>query len=116
MGLPLFVYGTLMLPAIRTRFVARDIPVIPAELPGWRRIQLVDRDYPAIIPQADSIVPGLLLTDLATTEHRRIDRYEGREYVRRIVTVHTAKGRRRAWVYVPRKGVETTEKEWITPL
>lgn len=100
MALPLFCYGTLAFPAVM-RVVAGQLPEAePACLPGYRCALLAGRPYPGIAPATDS-VRGLLYRNPGQLAMARLDRFEGREYQRRVLTVEQDGRQRRAWVYVP---------------
>ncbi len=71
---------------------------IPAQLMGYRRRGLYGEDYPAIVPDRQYLVQGLLYTGITSAQLRAIDRYEGELYRRIQVSV----AGRRAWTYVLR--------------
>ena len=62
------------------------------------------RDYPAIWPEPDQSVAGVLYALHHRRELGRLDRYEGHEYQRRRLAVTGPNGLVRAWVYLPRGG------------
>ncbi len=97
----LFVYGTLMIPAVMRAVIGRLPRCAPAVLPGYRRFRLRGRGYPAVVRDAEGQVHGLLCQDLRPRELARLDRYEDRFYRRRRVVVRDAAGHARtAWCYV----------------
>jgi len=97
----LFVYGTLMTPAVMRAVVGRVPRSEPAELPGFRRYRLRGRVYPAVVPEPGATVAGRLYRDLTPAEIARLDRYEDTFYRREPVMVRNAQGRKqRAWCYV----------------
>ena len=80
----LFVYGTLMFPEIRAAVAGQRLAAPPAMLPGYRREGVRGEAYPAIIRDPRSNVTGCLLRGLGRAALRRIDAFEGPEYVRRL--------------------------------
>jgi gamma-glutamylcyclotransferase (GGCT)/AIG2-like uncharacterized protein YtfP len=100
----MFCYGTLMLPRVMAAVVGRRLVAVPALLPGFCSRLLRGRDYPAIWPDPDQSVPGVLYVLHHRRDLGRLDRYEGREYQRRQLPVSGPNGPVRAWVYLPRGG------------
>ena len=88
----LFVYGTLMMPAVLKAVC--DMPFTPraATLPDYARYQLRERVYPAIVPAVGAITAGLLCEGLDERLWRRLDRWESELYTRHTVTVRDAAG------------------------
>lgn len=107
MALNLFVYGTLMFPAVRTRITGLQVSATVARLPGYARYTLADREQarvPAIVAEAGACVQGRLLTGLGNELLDVLDRFEeigdGR-YRRITVVVQSEDGEwRMAEVYV----------------
>lgn len=97
--IPLFVYGTLLQPAIMQQVAGRMFPALPASLPGYKCYRLRNRTYPGIIAQADSSVSGLVY-QINPRALRLIDLYEDGCYKRQVVTVKTASGSVQAHTYV----------------
>lgn len=107
MALNLFVYGSLMFPAVRFRITGLQIPASVARLPGYARYTLADREQarvPAIVAEAGACVQGSLLTGLSSELVDVLDRFEeiGNGRYRRVsVVVETGDGEwRMAEVYV----------------
>lgn len=82
---PLFVYGTLMAPAVLAALLGRVPERKSAVLHGYRRYAVKGACYPAIISDAHAAVHGLMFLDLTPEENRILDAYEGEEYVRTAV-------------------------------
>ena len=98
----LFAYGTLLQPAVQLRVFGRTLEMRPAVLRGWRIVpRAVGGRYPAIVPAANAVTPGALLR-LGAGHLGRADAYEEvpRLYRRKRVTVASAEGPNRCWVYV----------------
>jgi hypothetical protein len=56
--------------------------VKPAELKGYARFSLFGKDYPALIKHHEtSIVDGLLLCPQDQSQRKKLDDFEGEEYV-----------------------------------
>ncbi|KAI9854614.1 MAG: hypothetical protein M1824_000256 [Vezdaea acicularis] len=58
-----------------------------AVLHGYGRHKVRDCDYPAIIPQQDSVVRGTFVSGLTEGDVWRLDIFEGDEYIRKKVRV-----------------------------
>ncbi len=101
----LFVYGTLLEPAVLRAVLGRLPPRRPAALPGFRRCRLRGTPWPGLVAAAGTVTEGLLLEHLRPGDWRRLDRYEGPDYVRRTLVVHPHRGRPvAAQVYLPASG------------
>jgi gamma-glutamylcyclotransferase (GGCT)/AIG2-like uncharacterized protein YtfP len=88
----LFVYGTLLLPAVIEALIGRVPPRLPAVLPGYRRYRLTGRAYPAIVAEPAARVDGLVYRGLAPRERMILDAFEGDAYERRRVRARTRRG------------------------
>jgi gamma-glutamylcyclotransferase (GGCT)/AIG2-like uncharacterized protein YtfP len=93
--LPIFVYGSLMLPSVinsvlrlndETAIAKR---MIPAKLRKHKRYSVKFADYPAIIPtgNVDDSVDGMLVFGLDKEERDRLDKFESGLYRLRKVGV-----------------------------
>jgi gamma-glutamylcyclotransferase (GGCT)/AIG2-like uncharacterized protein YtfP len=79
-----FVYGTLTVPRVMRAVTGREFDLLPASLPGYACFRVRGAAYPGVV--------------LA-----RLDRFEGRVYERRRVTVRVEPDERReAWAWVIR--------------
>lgn len=118
-GLPVFVYGTLLDPAIFARFAGRA-PLrraLPARLAGWRRVMLRGTPYPTLVPGGENpggAVAGLLLPRLAPASFARLAAYEGASYALVPVRVATARGPRRARAWVAARW-RAGSRAWFPP-
>ncbi|KAI9774428.1 MAG: hypothetical protein M1840_004322 [Geoglossum simile] len=63
------------------------LTIRPAILHDFCRRKVRYRDYPAIIPQANSAVRGTLVTGLTEGDIYRLDIFEGSDYARKKVKV-----------------------------
>ena len=84
----LFVYGTLMQPAVVRELTGHTFASRPARLPDYRCI-LEPGHYPYILPEAGCSVAGLLLLAVDPIALAQLDSYEdeGTLYFRRTVSV-----------------------------
>jgi gamma-glutamylcyclotransferase (GGCT)/AIG2-like uncharacterized protein YtfP len=93
----LFLYGTLLDPAIFARFAGRA-PLrraIPARTQGWRRARLRGTRYPTLL-RGEGEVAGLLLPLVPASGFARLSAYEGASYRLVPLRVATRFGPRRA--------------------
>ena len=102
MGRPLFLYGTLLDPAVLTRFGGRPRDARPAWVSGRRRVLFRGTRFPTLLPGAGR-VEGVLLRPTPTVL-ARLRTYEGPCYRLYPLRVATRRGTRwaRAWL-VPRR-------------
>lgn len=94
----LFLYGTLLRPALLARFAGRAMRQTPAALPGWRRVRLRGTPYPTL-RRARAVVPGALV-EVPAAALRRLDAYEGPRYRRVRVTVRAGSRPRAAVAWI----------------
>ena len=99
-----FSYGTLMDPRVQRRVIGRLVEGRPDVLAGHRRevIVLDGVSYPIAVPDPDQAIAGHVI-EVTGPELKRIDRYEGREYVRVRVRLQSGTW---AWVYRAPEGAE----------
>lgn len=100
----LFVYGSLLEPALRRCLLARELAAEAASLAGYRAYYLKNQAYPALRPVAGAVTTGLLINGLSGAEMRRLDGYEGELYTRRKLKVCHGYSSSWAWVYLLRGG------------
>jgi gamma-glutamylcyclotransferase (GGCT)/AIG2-like uncharacterized protein YtfP len=103
----LFVYGTLLDPALVTRLTGQPAHLEPASLAGYRRVQLRGTPYPTLRRARDAVAGAVLSADLAS--FRRLHAYEGPRYrltrVRPVVGGKTVNAR--AWI-----APDATNRPW----
>lgn len=112
----MFAYGTLMVPAIVSRVLGRDISDLTfqdAVLAGYSRHHIRERDYPAIVAAgqlglgpSDASVRGTLIAGLGADDMRLLDVFEADEYRRAHVTVALLGDAARAPEYRSGAGIE----------
>jgi hypothetical protein len=95
-GAPLFLYGTLLDPAVLERMaglpgLARRLR--PALLPGWERVALRGTPYPSLRRRPGALTPGAVLRP-GPAALANLAAYEGAAY--RLVPVRVARLRRGA--------------------
>ncbi len=98
----LFAYGTLQDEEQVRRLIGRPLPWRPAVLTGYRRFVDPSIGYPVVQAAPGSRVDGKLLEGIDDRVLEALDAYEGDQYRRIIVWVHTSGGEAvEAYVYVP---------------
>ena len=103
----LFLYGTLLRPALLTRFAGRRLASEPAMLEGWRRVRLRGTPYPTL-QRAPGHVAGAVVNAGAAAV-RRLSAYEGVRYRLERVTVDTARGKLTAHTWI---AAAVTHRPW----
>ncbi len=99
---PLFLYGTLLDPAVLARQAGRrglDRRLVPARLAGWRRVFLRGAPYPTLLRARGAVTPGALLA-VGPRVLARLAAYEGALYRLRPLRVRARRGSiaARAWI------------------
>lgn len=111
----IFTYGSLMYPQIMERVCGIHLMSRPATLHHFRRSRLQHLDYPGVFAHKDAHVPGILYLDLPTPALRRLDDFEGDQYMRQEVEVEVDGGQYlSAMTYVLQAHCQTlaTGEEW----
>lgn len=101
----LFLYGTLLDPAVLARMSGEpSLPrrMLTARLAGWRRVHLRGTPYPTLVEDAGAVVDGVVLR-VGPAALARLSAYEGSAYALTPLTVATPRGpvRARAWIAPP---------------
>jgi gamma-glutamylcyclotransferase (GGCT)/AIG2-like uncharacterized protein YtfP len=86
----LFVYGTLLLPAVIETLIGRIPSWLPATLHGYRRYRLTGKVFPAIAAELAAGVDGLVYRGLDHEERMTLDAFESNIYTRERVQARTA--------------------------
>jgi len=97
----LFVYGTLVQPAMRVRLLGRPIEAVVARLPGFERGR---RKHFFIVAKVGAMTEGMMLYGLTEADFRILDEYEEvpRLYSRERAEVVGENGEKvRCWIYLP---------------
>jgi gamma-glutamylcyclotransferase (GGCT)/AIG2-like uncharacterized protein YtfP len=109
-----FFYGTLMDRRVLAAVIGRPPPP-PARaiLDGYRRVFRQGASYPVLVAMAGETVPGVLVGGLGEGDARRLEAFEGGDYVVRDMPVRLPWGRRvGALVFVPAPGVPASAVPW----
>ena len=98
----LFAYGTLMDAEVRALVLGRPAPeATPASLRGWRRVRVPGEAYPALAPDPQATVAGLLVELHGAAELDRLRFFEGKYYEMRECAVESLRGPATAWLSLP---------------
>lgn len=111
----LFAYGTLMCEDIMSEVAGVDLTHVPGTLRGYSRRSVIGEHYPAITPDENAAVEGVLYCDLPDSAWDHLDRFEGEMYERCAVDVELADGTiLSAETYVTRPAYQNhlSDTEW----
>ena len=112
MSRPLFLYGTLLRPAVLRRFGGQPRRLRPARAEGWLRVGLRGTPYPTLLRGAGTVAGALLRVPPAVLA--RLHAYEGPPY--RLVPLRVAGAPgpcwARAWVAPPWRAAR---QAWHSP-
>lgn len=86
-----FTYGSLMFPVVWARVVRGDYRSGEATIHGFRRVQVRDRQHPALVVAARAApILGRLYYDVSAEDVARLDQFETSNYARVTVAVTIA--------------------------
>ncbi len=88
----LFVYGTLMCDDIMREVAGCNLTYVPGTLNGYRRRSVQGEHYPAIAPEKEGQVEGLVYLNVPDFAWDRLDRFEGEMYTRHLVQIKLSNG------------------------
>jgi gamma-glutamylcyclotransferase (GGCT)/AIG2-like uncharacterized protein YtfP len=111
----LFAYGTLMCEDIMEEVSGCSLSGKAGVVRGYSRRPVRGERYPALAPNEDGRVEGVVYLNLPVSAWDRLDRFEGRMYVRRPVQVELGDGAiLPAETYIARQGFleRLEESEW----
>ena len=83
----LFVYGTLMNEEVLTSLLKCNFKKKRALLSGYGCFSVSGKNYPAIRPERESVVTGVLINNLTLQHLEILDKFEGVFYQRITVEV-----------------------------
>lgn len=83
----LFTYGSLMCEDIMKSVAGVELTHAKGVLRGYRRLELKNEHYPAIIEDNGSEVDGIVYFNIPEKGMTRLDNFEGKMYQRRIVEI-----------------------------
>jgi len=98
----LFLYGTLLDPDVLARRAGTPglgARMVPATLPGYRRVRMGRTPWPTLRRDPAHVVPGAVVT-IGPSAFRRIAAYEGPRYRLIPVAVGTPLGQSRVFAWV----------------
>jgi hypothetical protein len=114
----LFVYGTLMMPAVIESVIGRRPDGAAAVLPGFARYRILGEEFPGLVPCEGAMTDGVMYDGMDRNDLSLTDRFEGAWYERTLVKVSRAGARVNACVYVVRQeyrdilSTEPWDLEW----
>ena len=83
----LFAYGTLMCEDIMYEVSGCHLSHEPGTIIGYSRRSVIGENYPAIMPDKEATVDGLIYRNVPSSAWDRLDRFEGEMYGRHHVVV-----------------------------
>ncbi len=95
----LFTYGTLMDSDVFALVTGVSRQGNNAMLPGYRRYTVIGESYPAIVPSENETVDGVLYDDLSDESIKKLDQFEGDEYLRIQGSAFVGNIFKTVWVY-----------------
>ena len=97
----LFAYGTLMCDDIMQEVSGLRLRNVPGTLAGYSRRCVKGEKYPALVPDENGSVEGVVYLNVPDSAWERLERFEGEMYARQVVGVELKDGARlRAETYV----------------
>jgi hypothetical protein len=111
-----FFYGTLMDPEVVREVIGRPLSGCSpkkASLAGFKRVNVADATYPALTPDPESHVAGVLVSKITALEASRISRYEGSDYTMQVFDVTLGDGStEEARVFLPTQTLMLMDTLW----
>ncbi|TWT73465.1 AIG2-like family protein [Posidoniimonas polymericola] len=110
-----FTYGTLQVDAIWRRIAQQPCTTVPGVAEGFRARRVCRADYPAMTEQAGESVAGLVYCGVGEAALRRLDAFEGPQYIRRAIAVACADGQTRrcqAYLLAASRIDELSDEPW----
>lgn len=83
----LFAYGSLMCDDIMLEVSGCETSCVRGTLKGYCRRSVKGEYYPAIVPDVDGNVDGVVYLNLPGSAWERLDRFEGEMYSRELVRI-----------------------------
>ncbi|NTV43714.1 MAG: gamma-glutamylcyclotransferase [Syntrophobacteraceae bacterium] len=88
----LFAYGTLMCEDIMREVSGCRLSHVHGTLKGYSRRSVKGEYYPALVPDADGRVEGVVYRNVPDSAWERLDRFEGEMYAREHVQIELNDG------------------------
>ena len=82
-----------MYPEVWKLVVTNQYPARKAVLNGYARRAVINEEYPGIIRVTGEKVKGLVYENLLESDLKKLDEYEGNQYVREPVTLELENGK-----------------------
>lgn len=111
----IFVYGTLLIPAVMEAVTGKSFTFEYATLPGYARYRIKGQTFPGITRAENQNVKGIVYTAVDEQSLRQLDDFESDVYYRGQVTVILEGDRRvSAYTYIilPVYTGLLTDNEW----
>ena len=89
----LFAYGTLMCDDIMREVSGCRLSQVPGTLKGFSRRSVKGEFYPALVPDEEGRVWGVVYRNVPNSAWDRLDRFEGEMYTRHLVQIELSNGR-----------------------
>lgn len=87
MAINLFAYGTFLVPNVMHTVCDAVFESVEACAEGYARVQLKNKVYPAMLEDKDSMVDGQLYMNVDDRSVKRLDYFEGKEYIKKTIQV-----------------------------
>ena len=108
-----FVYGTLLFPEILEGLTGRSFPMQKAELKDFKRRQVLQGDYPAIVEAKGESVTGKLIVNIDARSLEMLRFYEGDDYDCQKLEISVEEKSVQALVFVWKHDANMlTEPDW----
>ena len=88
----LFAYGTLMCEDIMEEVSGCRLCSYPGTVRGYCRRSVREEHFPALAPDKEGRVEGVVYRDIPASAWSRLDRFEGEMYIRQLVQVEMIDG------------------------
>ena len=86
-NLPLFTYGTLMVPEVLEHVIGIELEQNFASLLNYQRYFVRSKVYPGIVIEKNAEVSGILYYGITNPNWEKLDFFEGDDYERIVVEV-----------------------------
>ena len=113
-----FFYGTLMDRTVLAAVLGRSLPPAasrPASLDGYRRVFRAGASYPVLVPAAGEVVAGIVVDGLGQGDRRRLEAFEGSDYVSREMPVRLGRGGHRGGLGVHAEAAAAGDGDALEP-
>jgi gamma-glutamylcyclotransferase (GGCT)/AIG2-like uncharacterized protein YtfP len=82
LSINVFTYGSLMFEPVWHSVCAGTYETTKGRIQGFNRYRVADQTYPALIPELNGSVDGLIYLNVSPEDLARLDLFEGAEYRR----------------------------------